>query len=170
MKEFNLHREKAVNSLLFVIENLEKADTHKTYKILYFADQKHILKYGRPIFGDTYVKMPYGPVPSFVKSVVDEEIEGLEEVVAKYHNYYLKLLKEPDLDYLSESDIECLEESIEENKNLSFDELTEKSHDLAYNKASWVISYFDIARAAGADEKVLKYIEHQLVSESIELQ
>jgi len=28
MKEFNLHREKAVNSLLFVIDNLEKADTH----------------------------------------------------------------------------------------------------------------------------------------------
>ena len=83
MRDFNLHKEKAVNSLLFVVSQLEKADTHKTYKILYFADQKHLLRYGRPISGDTYVKMKFGPVPSFVKNIVDEQIEGLEEVVAK---------------------------------------------------------------------------------------
>ena len=59
MKEYNLKQQKAINSLLYVISKLEKADTHKTYKILYFADQKHLVRYGRPIIGDTYVKMPY---------------------------------------------------------------------------------------------------------------
>ena len=166
MKEFNLHREKALNSLLFVVNNLEKADTHKTYKILYFADQKHLLKYGRPILGDTYVKMEYGPVPSFVKNIVDEEIEGLEEVVAKYNRYYIKPLKEADLNYLSESDIECLLESIEENKNLGFSELTDKSHDYAYKNSN---CYLDIAEALGADDATLKYINQQMINESIEL-
>ncbi|MDN3672957.1 Panacea domain-containing protein [Flavobacterium branchiarum] len=169
MKNFNLHREKAVNTLLFVTSNLEKADTHKTYKILYFADQKHLLKYGRPIFGDTYVKMQYGPVPSFVKNVVDEEIEGLEEVVAKYHKYNIQPLIEPNLDYLSESDIECLNESIEENRDLSFVDLTNKSHDDAYNKAYWVINYLDMARAIGADDNVLMFINQQMINDNIEL-
>lgn len=169
MKNFNLHREKAVNTLLFVTNNLEKADTHKTYKILYFADQKHLLKYGRPIFGDTYVKMKYGPVPSFVKNVVDEEIEGLEEVVAKYHKYNIQPLIEPNLDYLSESDIECLTESLEENRDLSFDDLTNKSHDDAYNRSYWVINYLDMAKAIGADENTLNFINQQMINDNIEL-
>ncbi|REG83034.1 Panacea domain-containing protein [Winogradskyella sediminis] len=169
MRDFNLHKEKAVNSLLFVINNLEKADTHKTYKILYFADQKHLLKYGRPIFGDTYVKMKYGPVPSFVKNVVDENIEGLEEVVAKYHSYFVKSLVEPDLDFLSESDLECLNESLKENKDLEFPALTDKSHDYAYNKASWNIDYLDMAKAVGADENLLNFISQQKINDNLEL-
>lgn len=169
MRDFNLNREKAVNSLLFVVNNLEKADTHKTYKILYFADQKHLLKYGRPIFGDTYVKMEYGPVPSFVKNVVDENIQGLEEVVAKYHSYFIKSLEEPNLDYLSESDLECLKEAIEENKNLDFSTLTDKSHDYAYHKAVWNINYIDMAKAVGADENLLKFISVQKTNDNLEL-
>ena len=169
MRDFNLHKEKAVNSLLFVINNLEKADTHKVYKILYFADQKHLLKYGRPIFGDTYVKMKYGPVPSFVKNVVDENIEGLEEVVATYHSYFVKSLIEPDLDFLSESDLECLNESVEENKDLEFLVLTDKSHDYAYNKASWNIDYLDMAKAAGADDNLLNFINQQKANDNLEL-
>ncbi len=169
MKEFNLNKEKAANSLLFVVEKLEKADAHKIYKILYFADQKHLLKFGRPIFGDTYLKMQYGPVPSFVKNIVDENMEGWEEIVAKYNRHFVKSLKEANLDYLSESDIECLVESIEENKNLSFKELTEKSHDSAYNKSNWVIGYLDMAKAAGANSTLLSYINQQIMNESIEL-
>jgi len=169
MRDFNLHKEKAVNSLLFVITKLEKADTHKIYKILYFADQKHLLKYGRPIFGDTYVKMKYGPVPSFVKNVVDENIEGLEEVVATYHSYFVKSLIEPDLDFLSESDLECLNESLEENKDLEFLVLTDKSHDYAYNKASWNIDYLDMAKAAGADDNLLNFINQQKANDNLEL-
>ena len=169
MRDFNLHKEKAVNSLLFVITKLEKADTHMIYKILYFADQKHLLKYGRPIFGDTYVKMKYGPVPSFVKNVVDENIEGLEEVVATYHRYFVKSLVKPDLDFLSESDLECLNESLEENKDLEFLVLTDKSHDYAYNKASWNIDYLDMAKAAGADDNLLNFINQQKANDNLEL-
>lgn len=169
MRDFNLHKEKAVNSLLFVVSQLEKADTHKTYKILYFADQKHLLRYGRPISGDTYVKMKFGPVPSFVKNIVDEQIEGLEEVVAKYNSYFIQPLIKPNLDFLSESDLECLSESIDENKDLNFPDLTEKSHDFAYNKAGWVIDYLDMAKTLGAGKEILNYINQQMINENLEL-
>lgn len=39
------------------------------------------------------------------------------------------------LDELSESDIECILESLAENKGLDFDNLKAKAHDVAYNKA-----------------------------------
>ena len=44
----------------------------------------------------------------------------------------LKLLRKPNLDYLSESDLECLNISIDDNINLSFRKLKDKSHDKAY--------------------------------------
>ncbi len=126
MGAFTLNKEKAVNSLLYVAQKLQKADKHKTYKILYFADQKHLVKYGRPIIGDTYIKMDYGPVPSFIKNIVDEKINGLEEIVAVYNQHFIKILQIPNIEVLSESDIECLQEAIEENENLSFDDLNKK--------------------------------------------
>lgn len=169
MKEYNLKQQKAINSLLYVISKLEKADTHKTYKILYFADQKHLVRYGRPVIGDTYVKMPFGPVPSFIKDVVDENIQGFEEITAKYNKFYLKGLQDINLEYLSETDIECLDESIQENKVLSFQQLTKKSHDYAYEKSNWVIGYNDIAKSIEHDDIILKYINSQIINENLEL-
>lgn len=113
--------------------------------------------------------MEYGPVPSFIKNVVDENIQGLEEVVAKYHRYFVKSLAEPNLDYLSESDLECLKQAIEENKDLDFSTLTDKSHDYAYNKAVWNINYIDMAKAAGADENLLQFISMQKTNDNLEL-
>ncbi len=167
MNSFKLNRDKAVNSLLYVVSRLDKADKHKTFKILYFADMKHIKEYGRPINGDTYIKMDYGPVPSFIKNIVEEEIKGLEEVVSVYNKIFIQLVQQPNLDFLSESDIECLDKSIDDNKELSFTALTDKSHDSAYHNASWQIDYLDMAKVAGADINTLTYIREQMINDSI---
>lgn len=167
MSYFDLKKEKAVNALLYVSEQLEKPDTHKVFKILYFADKKHLYRYGRPISGDTYFKMEYGPVPSFIRDVVEEKIKGLEEVIAKYHKHFLKNLRQAKLDHLSETDMNCLNESISENRDLSFQELTFKSHDEAYHKAEWQIDYLDIAKAEGDDHERINYISEQILNERI---
>jgi uncharacterized phage-associated protein len=166
---FKLNSEKAINSLLFVVNSLEKADAHKVYKILYFADQKHLTRYGRPIIGDTYLKMEYGPVPSYIRNVVDGNIDGQREVVAKYNRYLTKAIKEVDLDCLSETDIECLKDSIEENQGLSFKKLTNKSHDSAWEESTWNIENISIAKAMKASNDTLKYIKHQMVNENLVL-
>lgn len=70
MVHFKFNRDKAIATVLFIAEKLIKrygkngADLHKIFKILYFADQKHLAKYGRPIVGDFYVAMREGGVPS----------------------------------------------------------------------------------------------------------
>lgn len=164
---FDLDRSKAINSILFVISKLgvEKSDKHKVFKILYFADQKHLVRYGRPITGDTYIKMQYGPVPSFLKNVTDGNEEGgIIELKGLYH---LQSSYEYNSEDFSESELECLEESVNENKNSNFNELTDKSHDQAWQGASWHIDYLSIAKAATNDENMLRYIRINQLNEQI---
>jgi hypothetical protein len=69
----------------------------------------------------------------------------------------------------SESDIECIDKSIEENKYLTFDELLEKSHDSAYKKATKddKISLSEIAKAGGTSKEMLSYIKTLAENEAI---
>lgn len=63
--------ETTLNAILYVLQQLGgKTDMHKLCKILYFADQRHLSKYGRSITGDTYIAMQYGPVPSNVDDIL----------------------------------------------------------------------------------------------------
>jgi uncharacterized phage-associated protein len=45
---------------------------------MYFADRKHLEKYGRFICGDSYVAMKHGPVPSeiydILKAVISDTV------------------------------------------------------------------------------------------------
>lgn len=39
------NKEVAINAMLYVINRVGRADLHKVFKILYFADQSHLLQY-----------------------------------------------------------------------------------------------------------------------------
>jgi uncharacterized phage-associated protein len=43
----------------------------KALKLVYFADRYHLRRYGRPITGDEYLAMPYGPVASSAKDLAE---------------------------------------------------------------------------------------------------
>lgn len=43
----------------------------KALKLIFFADRYHLRKYGRPITGDRYFAMNYGPVPSASKDLAE---------------------------------------------------------------------------------------------------
>lgn len=161
--------DKALNAALYVASHFEKVGFHKIFKILYFADQKHIANYGRTITEDKYIAMQKGPVPSRVydifKIIKGESILEDKYNFSKYlkieNGYIVKPRIKPDLDLFSDSDIECLNDSIKENGELKFGELKDKSHDSAWNQADKNdrISIFDIAKAGGASEEMIKYIK-----------
>ena len=163
-----------VNTLLYIIQKLDGiGDFHKVFKILYFADQKHLAKYGSPISEDTYIAMTNGPVPSMAYDIL-KSLRGqglLATHKAQFSPYFelqksfiVKAKMRPDLDYLSESEMQCLDESIEENRSLGFLELTEKSHDAAWNNAltDGEIDLLDIAAAGGAQHEMIEYIKENL--------
>jgi len=161
MDNFTFDKNKAVSAVLLISSEVPGIRFHSLLKILYFSDLKHLAKYGRPITGDRYVVMKDGPVASWIYDLLKKKI-GQEY----WHLFDVSLWKHvtakstPDLDYFSETDIECLKESIEENKNLGFGKLTEKSHDEAWKntKRDKKISMDDLIVASGADEEMRKYI------------
>lgn len=181
MLQFRFNLEKAISSLKLILNNLEgSSDIHKIFKILYFADQKHLSEYGRPIIGDKYIAMKHGPVPSTVYDLM-KVLRGksfftlpsnmiLDEQFRIIDNHIIQLKNgEFDLDVFSESEIECLSEAINENENLDFVALTEKSHDLAWENTERddEMSVYEIAKASGANSELLKYIALQIENSNI---
>lgn len=163
-----------INALLFVLDKLGgKGDFHKLFKILYFADKKHLLNYGSLITDDNYIAMNNGPVPSMTYDILKAlRGDGLLETYKSQFEKFFKLLSKyeveslstADLDELSVSEQTCLLESISENKDLEFGELTDKSHDLAWSSAgnNCEINIQDIAVAAGANQQLVDYINDSL--------
>ncbi len=168
--------DKAVNSLLYILQELGgRTDMHKLCKILYFADQKHLSQYGRSITGDTYIAMQFGPVPSYVDDILkalrgdsffssSNEIEPLRECMTFENRFIIRILKAPDMDELSGSDVKCLDYAIKICKNKSFAELTEYSHGLAWNNTQRdrAMSVKDILREIGDEEAYVEYIADNL--------
>lgn len=173
----NLFRKEAtLNAVLYILQQLGgKSDMHKIFKTLYFADQSHLSKYGRTITGDVYIAMQYGPVPSktddIFKAVRGDSYFHDDELNTYFHfvnKYIVEANKKADLDYLSDSDLECLKEAIEKCKDKSFDELTKMSHGLAWEntRRDRTISFKDILREEGDTEDYVDYIAEKLTLES----
>ena len=182
MLKFKFDKEKAISAILHITKELLgdvskiKPDLHKVFKILYFADQEHLVLYGRPIVGDYYVAMEHGPVPSNIYDMVKFvrgdsffcDIEGLDKYF-EVKGSYIYPKQSPDMDAFSESDVECINKSILQNKDLSFDTLKAKSHDGAYRRATKddKISCRAMAKIAGADEEMIAYLRTTSENERI---
>ena len=177
MLQFKFDKEKCTSVLSYITQNLENADYLRVFKVLYFAEQKHLVRFGRPIVGDNYIAMKHGPVPSNIynelgkiESGIGKMIDNLLKNDISFSDYFeVKKIKDvknvfskinPDFGTISESEFSCLNESLEENKKLSFSELSNKSHDSAWKKANIndEMDILDIAKSGGASIEMLNYI------------
>jgi uncharacterized phage-associated protein len=170
MKWFDV--DKAIEASLFVLNKVPSCDFHKLFKILYFAESKHLAAYGRPITGDQYIAMANGPVPSSIYDIlkiargnhtfsIDRDVAESFEII---NGFYVSAKRQANLDFLSKTDVNYLMASINENALLTFPQLTEKSHDNAWSKANGnsEINIIDIAATAGANSEMLKYIQSNI--------
>lgn len=187
MRYAKFDENKALTAVLFVARELQtkspekRADLYKLLKVLYFADRAHLSRYNRTIAGDHYVAMSKGPVPSRIFDMI-KSIRGDGYYNSKSAFFGAKLsnslhvqahisiipMDEPDFDELSETDVECLKEAIEEYKNLTFGQLKNASHDEAFEKADEddCISFEDMAAAGGADQREIGFVRNWLENEN----
>lgn len=171
---------KLKSAFLYILNKQKSIDQFHVFKILYFADRDHLSRYGRRIIKDTFCALRDGPVPSNLYDTVKFKNGHLRN--PEYYNssdfqpilnsfdtgsedayFYLFATEKPDLDELSKSDMECLDASYEEYKDLNFGELSTLSHDSAWKKAwgdrhSSPMDFLDIAEAGGANEDLIEYI------------
>lgn len=171
-------KEVALQAILYIAQKVERKDIYKICKILYFADREHLSRYGRSITGDTYIAMAFGPVPSKVDDIF-KAVRGdsyfsdcagdLKEYFEFVNWFIIKPKKEADLDYLSATDIECLDGAIALCKDKDFVELTNLSHDLAWQNTQRdrAMSVKDIIREAGEEEDYVDYVFEKLKNETV---
>lgn len=142
---FRFSPEKLVQALAFFAQRgVRDLDKMKAAKLLFHADKYHLLKYGRPVIGDQYACMEYGPVPSASLNVMNDVLahdEHFPPMAKELFDDYLivekgifrkyavfRARREPDLDVFSDSDIEALEYAQKTYGPKSAWVLSEESH------------------------------------------
>lgn len=150
---FRFDPEKLVQALAFFAgRGVRDLDKMKAAKLLFHADKYHLLKYGRPVIGDQYACMEYGPVPSaslnvmndvvardphfppVAKALFDEYLVVEKSMFRKYAVFRAR--KDADLDVFSDSDIEALDWSWKTYGAKSAWKLSEQSHE----ELSWKLA------------------------------
>lgn len=178
MRGLTEQSEVIVHTLLYILKQTgARTGFHKLFKILYFAEQKHLAKYGSSITGDKFIAMKDGPVPSIAYDIFKavKEIGFMSDYKETFSQYFkiedvycVTALCEPDLDNLAPSEINVLNESIVENKNLSWGRLRFKSHDKAWNKAGLdgEMDPIAIAKAGNASKDLIGYLQENIENET----
>jgi len=78
---FSFSHRKATQALNFFARKAGgRINKMKALKLVYFADRFHLRKFGRPVVGDEYLAMNYGPVASSTKDLAEmSDFLGEEE-------------------------------------------------------------------------------------------
>ncbi len=132
----SLQVSKFKNVLLYILERCAgKPNVGETvlYKLLYFSDFNYYELYEEHLTGAKYRKLPYGPVPQKLDSIVLQMIDKgqLQRVKTEYHGYpqtrYLPLVK-ADLTELKASEKEVIDRVIEQLSDWSAASISNYSH------------------------------------------
>ncbi|MBI2001813.1 MAG: SocA family protein [candidate division NC10 bacterium] len=166
---FTFDASKAIQAILYAANRLKQpANIYWVLKSLYFADKHHLHRYGRFIFGDRYVAMRHGPVPSGAYDLCkiargESPLLQCPEVRSAFSmdgNHVIAFV-DANPDVFSGSDLECLDEGIRECRDLSFGELKSKSHDGAWQNSDEndVMTIESIAGLAPDKDVLLEYLQ-----------
>ena len=124
------------NVLLYILERCAgKPNVGETvlYKLLYFSDFNYYEMYEEHLTGAKYRKLPYGPVPQKLDTIIGQMIEKgqLQRVKTEYHGFpqtrYLPLVK-ADLTELRGSEKEIIDRVIEQMSDWSAAAISNYSH------------------------------------------
>jgi len=136
--------DKIIELLLYLAHKRPNADKYQAVKFFYLADREHFNRYGRPITFENYYALWYGPVASNALDLLNHNpgtmeragIKSLPFVTeigktksGKETTYIRKPLRDVNLDFFSESDLEVFDEIIAKYGDASFDDLFKMTHD-----------------------------------------
>ena len=169
---------KAVLLYILTHSNDGQRDIYSLVKTAYYAQQNHLAQYGTPLFKDCICALPFGPVPSNIYNVLkmasgdsnelnyhrsDDMHLASDAINFKSGRYSAK--EDPNMDFLSKSDIESLNYGIEKVAKMSFNQIKEDTHGMEWNRAFNSKSYLkemnllNIAKEGDASSDALRYLE-----------
>lgn len=169
---------KAVLQYILTHSNDGQRDIYSLVKTAYYAQQNHLAQYGTPLFKDCICALPFGPVPSNIYNVLkmasgdsnelnyhrsDDMHLASDAINFKSGRYSAK--EDPNMDFLSKSDIESLNYGIEKVAKMSFNQIKEDTHGMEWNRAFnsksslKEMNLLNIAKEGDASSDALRYLE-----------
>ena len=139
---------KIANAIIYFIDNnVHSLGSTKLMKLCFYADKYHLEEYGKPIFNHSYTKLPRGPVPTWLYSIVRTSISGnydydFQEEVNVFNEYigieevsynkYIQVIftkkQEFNNKFFSKTQLKILNKVIEEFRTITAAEISELSH------------------------------------------
>lgn len=180
--------------VLYILKALPQGvDYIHLFKVMYFAQQDQLKKYGLPIVYETFVARKHGPVPTLTYKVlrgIERKAEVLSPELKDFANSLSVSYAEDghqivsankdavcDMEELSVADVRMLDKWIEKCKKSNSFDLSELSHDKAWKRAKRQadrtgedakITMYDMADAVGASKDMLNVIsERQSVRKAL---
>lgn len=179
MKELDIQRIKAV--LLYILNKMPEGsrDVYHIVKAAFYAQKNHFVKYALPLFNDKIVALQFGPVPSLIYNILrvsrgdaapyrfcDDRLLVRISSAIDFQDETFSAREKADMDCLSASNIECLDEAINQVSQMGFDNLVKDTHGKewkrAYTNDSHVMDNLNIAKENGASEEILSYLSDAL--------
>lgn len=171
--------------ILYIMQSFpDGVDYIKLFKILYFAQQDHLVRYGKVLVDESFKAVKHGPVPTYTYKALQiaegKPLEGdfedfLSGIEVRDKKAYTSM--QPDMDYVSGANKKCLDAAIAKYKDADPYDLSDLSHDSAWEEANMrikddpqknFITIIDIARAGNATETMVDYIrEKQIVKNAL---
>ncbi|MDO5850281.1 MAG: Panacea domain-containing protein [Methanobacteriaceae archaeon] len=120
----------------YIINKCESKDNFGRvvlYKLLYFSDFNNYEKYEESISGETYIRKSMGPVPihfhEAIKSLINEDkITETSEKVIDFPKFKYNCLKKPNVELLSDKELNTIDDTINKISHLYSDEISKYSH------------------------------------------
>ncbi len=166
---YNFNEEKTLNVILYIAEKLKRRDFHKIFKILYFSDREFLNQYGVTITGDTYIAMDAGPVPTKTYDMFKivrgdsyiQDTKNLGRYFAVSNWMFILPLQKANLDNIASAEKDIIDAMISRYGDMSYDEIKEKSHDVAWRSTArdYPISFENMALESGMDAEDIPYLE-----------
>lgn len=166
----NYQREKLKEVLLYILSKTGDTGYFRLMKTLFCADRQNLIRWGDQITNVEYYARKHGPVPA---SVYDNLLSTYHEVPNEFSDILtvngnfmmVHALREPNLDYLSETDKESLDKAIKELKGLNRSQIEKHLHEVVYNsvyaKPDKKYSQEDIALSGGASGRQIAHIRNE---------
>lgn len=171
--------------LLYIMQSFPKGvECAKLFRILYFAQQDYLVKYGKVLIEDSFMALKYGPAPTYIYRILQAvkekpTEESFNDFLAGIEVDEKKIYAsaKPDMNYISGSDKRCLDAAITKYKDTDPYDLSDLSHDSAWKEVRArikedpqknLVTIIDIARAGKANKEMIDYIrEKQIVRNAL---
>ena len=175
--------------VLYIIQNSspERRDVYSIVKTAFYAQQSQLAQSGVPLFKDEICALPFGPVPSDIYHILKiargdqseiafHKTDGLIEIAEAigFDSEVFFPKENPDMDYLSKSDVDAIDSAIKRVAEMSFDDIVKDTHSEEWNrvynggkgkKGRKVMDNLNIAKEGDASPEMLEYLKEYFALE-----